>query len=53
MDVQNITGTDIVSNEISASTRISNENLKTEEDPPVEQTRSVDENKGKQVDTYA
>ncbi len=53
MDVQNISGTDIVSNKISANTEISNENLKTREEPSPEEGKVVEENKGNNIDTYA
>ena len=52
MDVQNISGTDIVSNKISANTDISNENLREEERVP-EESRVVEEEKGQNFDAYA
>ena len=53
MDVQNISGTDIISNKISVNTEISNENVKTDEEPVNEESKSVEENKGNSIDTYA
>ncbi len=53
MEVQNISGADMVSNRISVRTEISNENLKPAEEPVREQVRAPEENKGKLVDTYA
>ena len=53
MEVQNISGSDMISNRISAGTEISNENLKPAEEPVKERTRIPEENKGKQIDTYA
>jgi len=53
MDVQNISGNDIVSNRISTSTGISNENLKTREEPVKDEIRIPEENKGKRIDIYA
>lgn len=53
MDVQNISGTDMVSSRIFPNAEISNENLKPKEEPEKEEARIPEENKGKRIDTYA
>ncbi len=53
MDVQNISGTDIVSNKLSVNTEISNESSEVDEEPRSEENNNPEPNKGANIDTYA
>ncbi len=56
MDVQNISGSDIVSNKLSVNTDISNESQKPEEEAQAPQNpnnNNVEKNKGAHIDTFA
>lgn len=53
MDVQNISGTDIITSELSENTRISNETTNTENTTGTETEKIPEENKGNNIDTTA
>ncbi len=53
MEIQNISGTDLISSGFSVNTSISSENVKPEKEPENENRTNKDETKGTHVDTWA
>jgi hypothetical protein len=53
MDVQNISGSDIVSSGLNVNSRISHENVKTERQEPQENNSNFEKEKGNNIDIKA
>lgn len=53
MEIQNISGSDVVSSGFNVSSRISSENVTNEKDEVREETKTTEKEKGNIIDTKA